>query len=275
MAEEEASYQQQLLEHIIEKSNLEEYFFLVLKPNLASAALGLHIFTAFCCFLVLAILLKRGNVSNNSNRNRRGSRTDPGSDPESGLGPGIESGTGTGTESGIGIGDVIGSGGHVIEAISRIANTIQLGGSRTEEDNNNTNNNGRSVEYDSVPSTDNSPRVQRASIPASAIVEYSEAQGAVRRANQGLIEAIRNARGRVRARGDSIRSTNPSPSYPGARGTRIPSGFDTIRSSTFTSGYEAPLPARSDGAGGVEPDGASTSLPVPTREGPSAAASLP
>ena len=274
MAKEEASYQQQLLEHIIDKSNLEEYFFLVLKPNLASAALGLHIFTAFCCFLVLAILLKRGNVSNNPNRNRRGSRN-PGPDPESGLGPGIESGTGTGTESGIGIGDVIGSGGHVIEAISRIANTIQLGGSRTEEDNNNNNNNGRSVEYDSVPTTDNSPRVQRASIPASAIVEYSEAQGAVRRANQGLIEAIRNARGRVRARGDSIRSTNPSPSYPGARGTRIPSGFDTIRSSTFTSGYEAPLPARSDGAGGVEPDGASTSLPVPTREGPSAAASLP
>ena len=101
MAKEEASYQQQLLEHIIDKSNLEEYFFLVLKPNLASAALGLHIFTAICCFLILIIILKRRNVSSSPRRDRRGSGTDPNTDPESGLGPGL--GTGIGTGIGIGM----------------------------------------------------------------------------------------------------------------------------------------------------------------------------
>ena len=145
MAKEEASYQQQLLEHIIDKSNLEEYFFLVLKPNLASAALGRHIFTAICCFLILIIILKRRNVSSSPRRDRRGSGTDPNTDPESGLGPGL----GTGIGTGIGIGDVIGPGGQIIEVISRIANAIQLGSNRAEEDNNN--NNSRSVDYDSVP----------------------------------------------------------------------------------------------------------------------------
>ena len=82
MAKEEANYQQQLLEHIIEKSNLQEYFFLILSPNFASAALGLHVFTAICCFLILIITLKRRNVSNSSRRDTRGSGTEPDTDPE-------------------------------------------------------------------------------------------------------------------------------------------------------------------------------------------------
>ena len=265
MAKEEANYQQQLLEHIIEKSNLQEYFFLILSPNLASAALGLHVFTAICCFLILIITLRRRNVSNSSRRDRRGSGTEPDTDPESGLGPGLGPGLGTG------IGDIIGPGGHVMEVISRIANAIQLGSNRTEED---TNNNSGSVDYDSIPVSDESPRAPGPSGSANR-GEYSQAQGAVRRANKSFVEAIRNARGRGRARGDTIRPTNPLPPYPGTRGTTLPYGFDAIRSSTLTTGYEAPLPAGSNGAGGVEPDRASTSLPNSTREGPNAIASLP